>query len=498
MSSLEKDANHLQPPHTTPPPPPPPPSQPHTPPDELASSSQQVVAHGQAHMDGGWAWVVMVASFLISAVVDGVGFSVGVLLSSLQKEFDANNQQVSWVSSVLNGTYLLIGPVVSFFINRHGCRKVSLLGCVIAAASFILSTLCPTIELVILVYGLVGGIGLGCLYQPSVVIVGQYFYARRALALGFTACGSGIGAFAFAPLFGLFVQHYSWKGATILAAALVLLCGLACATFKPIHVPEGCIWMGVISAKSSLVTIPSKLYEGVGMGPLTETITARGGMVVEPEHESCDEISATAVSAFGSKSMYVPTTFLPPVAELLRFSASQGAFLVSTIGIGNVVGRLLTGLIAHYHPRLVLALNYGSLILAGLVTCLLPLLYKYHLMLGYSLLFGSCIGMFVVLQLMVLIQLMGFDHLNLAFGVISMYHGIGTFVGPPLAGFVADTTGNLRNAFYAIGAAFTLAGIICLPLQQISITECRNVKASPASTELRKHEVTLDQTDRPV
>ncbi|KAL8580964.1 hypothetical protein ACOMHN_017531 [Nucella lapillus] len=691
-----------------------------------------------APVDHGWAWVVLLSSFCVSAVVDGVGFSVGVLFSSLQKEFTANNQQISWVSSVLNGTYLLIGPVVSFFVNRHGCRKVALLGCVMAAVSFSLSTFSCSIELVILVYGLVGGVGLGFLYQPSVVIVGHYFYARRALALGIMACGSGIGAFAFAPLFSFFVECYGWRGATHLAAALVLLCFFVCITYKPLIIVESSADLSAVFSKPSPGTCPRNVYVVREIGSVTEissgkemladtegtsfhappidtesvtsskevndgeekglkegteeknlkveelvpcnklrektllngdhmsaccsetgreerqglfvkniqkdmmahvtcadgketesledsavfgddrspfsvALSCKDKMQMEPTPQSSDAIklcidentsnlvknnlrkkdyqkaligeesvlpvvlnekdidgrngitalslseekvteerngnvtgslsevskrncsdfeshinnisdvtisagSATAESScrrcfrrlvwlpveenlrlmkrpsaivYGvvcflmSVGMYVPTTFLPPMAEQLNFEASKGAFLVSAIGIGNVIGRLLTGLIAHYYPCLVMGLNHSSLILAGLSTCLLPLLTDYYLMIGYSMLFGACIGVFVVLQLMVLIELLGFDHLTNAFGVVNVYHGVGTFVGPPLAGFIADATGGLNSAFYAIGAAFTLAGLISLPLHRTSITECRTVKASSGSVDLR-------------
>ena len=79
------------------------------------------------------------------------------------------------------------------------------------------------------------GLGLGFLYQPAVVIVGYYFVRRRGLALGITCCGSGTGAFAFAPLFGFFLDTFDWRSTTYLIALMVLLCACACATFRPIE-----------------------------------------------------------------------------------------------------------------------------------------------------------------------------------------------------------------------------------------------------------------------
>ena len=38
------------------------------------------------------------------------------------------------------------------------------------------------------------------------------------------------------------------------------------------------------------------------------------------------------------------------------------------------------------------------------------------------------------LQVVILIDMLGLSELTSAFGLVNMYHGIGTFIGPPLAG----------------------------------------------------------------
>lgn len=76
--------------------------------------------------------------------------------------------------------------------------------------------------------------GFGFLYTPSVVIVGYYFYRRRALAVGITCCGSGLGALAFAPLLAVINDREGWRAATYFNAGLALMCLLACAAYRPI------------------------------------------------------------------------------------------------------------------------------------------------------------------------------------------------------------------------------------------------------------------------
>lgn len=59
--------------------------------------------------DGGWGWVVMMASFLCNIVVDGIIFSFGLVVSNLATSFEVPVSTVSWVASLLAGFYLLAG-----------------------------------------------------------------------------------------------------------------------------------------------------------------------------------------------------------------------------------------------------------------------------------------------------------------------------------------------------------------------------------------------------
>lgn len=65
-------------------------------------------------------------------------------------------------------------------------------------------------------------------------MVGYYFDKRRAFATGIAVCGSGIGAFVFAPLCHYLLEVYSWKGATWILAGICLQGVLIGALFRPL------------------------------------------------------------------------------------------------------------------------------------------------------------------------------------------------------------------------------------------------------------------------
>ena len=65
-----------------------------------------------------YGWLVVGASFLCNMVIDGMGYSFGVMLQPLMHEFHVGAGEISFVGSILNGVYLLSAPLAAACINR--------------------------------------------------------------------------------------------------------------------------------------------------------------------------------------------------------------------------------------------------------------------------------------------------------------------------------------------------------------------------------------------
>ena len=52
--------------------------------------------------DGGWGWVVVAASFLCNMVLDGIGYSFGILLVPLMKHYNEGKGTISMVRDLEN------------------------------------------------------------------------------------------------------------------------------------------------------------------------------------------------------------------------------------------------------------------------------------------------------------------------------------------------------------------------------------------------------------
>ncbi|BFZ13915.1 hypothetical protein BsWGS_16954 [Bradybaena similaris] len=171
--------------------------------------------------DGGWGWVIVFASMMCNLIVDGIGYSFGVFLSDFVTAFKEPKSKVSLVGSLLCGTYLFAGPVVSAMTNKFGCRPVVVTGSCIATVAFVLATFSPNIEIMMVTYGVIGGFGLGMVYLPSIVSVGYYFDKKRAFATGLAVCGSGLGTFIFPPLSEILLLEFSWQGGLLIIAGII-------------------------------------------------------------------------------------------------------------------------------------------------------------------------------------------------------------------------------------------------------------------------------------
>uniref|UniRef100_A0A2M4CRY8 Putative monocarboxylate transporter n=1 Tax=Anopheles darlingi TaxID=43151 RepID=A0A2M4CRY8_ANODA len=188
--------------------------------------------------DGGYGWVIVFASFMCNMIVDGIAYTFGVFLNEFVVYFGEGKGTVAWVGSLLSGMYLSAGPVVSALANKFGCRAVCIAGSIISASAFALSTLSTSVTMLMLTYGVMGGIGFGLIYLPAVVAVGYYFETKRSLATGIAVCGSGFGTFAFAPLANMLLANFDWKNSNLILAGLILNCAIFGAMMRPLTYPK--------------------------------------------------------------------------------------------------------------------------------------------------------------------------------------------------------------------------------------------------------------------
>lgn len=178
--------------------------------------------------DGGWGWIVVLSSLIVSMIADGISFSFGLLYIEFLQEFGASKSVTSWIGSLFVSVPLLTGPIMSALVDRYGCRSMTIVGGIISAIGFILSSFGKSIVFMYLTFGVIAGAGLGLCYVTAVVSVAYWFDKRRSLATGLGACGTGIGTFLYAPMTQYWLSEYGWRGTVLLLSGTflnIIVCG---------------------------------------------------------------------------------------------------------------------------------------------------------------------------------------------------------------------------------------------------------------------------------
>ncbi|XP_064615167.1 uncharacterized protein LOC135479278 [Liolophura sinensis] len=156
----------------------------------------------------------------------------------------------------------------------------------------------------------------------------------------------------------------------------------------------------------------------------------------------------------------MPFIYLPDRALELGIDSTDAAFLISVIGIANTFGRIVFGWLSDRQSVNRLHLYNCALTICGLWTALSPLCTTYPWLIAYAASFGLFIGVYVSLTSVVLVDLLGLEKLTNSFGLLLLFQGVATLIGPPIAGWIYDGTGSYDISFIAEGTMIALSGVM--------------------------------------
>ena len=396
----------------------------------------------QVRLDYGW--VVVAAAFTLIFVGFGAAYSFAAFFAAFQTEFSASRAHVALVFSVAAFLWFSLGAPGGMLADRFGPRRVALTGVVCLVAALGLASVAQSLEVLYLTYSIGIGVGVGLTYVPSVGAVQPWFERNRAFASGLAISGIGAGNFLGPLLANWLIGSLGWRAAyQVLALGVLLLAG---------------------AAALAIDDDPSR-HGAVG-APRTDRATLPGATLGEAlRSEAFWILYASGVLA--CVGLFVPMVHLASYAQDAGFSEGEGVALVSLIGLGSLVGRFTIGGIADRLGRQPsLAAMYAGL---GVMLIVWWLANTYWLLAVFAFLFGAFYGGFVALSPTIMMDLYGPRAVSGIIGVLYTGPGIGTLVGPPLAGAAYDRFGTYGVPILA-GAvlSFVAAGGVLLLIRRLA------------------------------
>jgi OFA family oxalate/formate antiporter-like MFS transporter len=383
-----------------------------------------------------YGWVVVAAAFTLMFVGFGAAYSFAAFFKAFQSEFDASRADVSWVFSVSAFLWFTLGAPGGMLADRFGPRRVALAGVACMVAALGLASVARSVDLLYVTYSVGLGIGIGLTYVPSVGAVQPWFAANRAFASGLAVAGIGAGNF-LVPLAATWLTGLvGWRVAyQVLAAAVLLLAGAAALAIDDDPARHGARG----AARTDRATLP-----GATLGQALRT-------------------KAFWLLYFSSMlvcvGLFVPMVHLASYAQDAGYSEAQGVALVSLIGLGSLLGRFTIGGVADRFGRVpsfaVMYVGLGAMLIVWWLTT------SYWLLVVFALLFGAFYGGFVALAPTLMMDLYGPRAVSGIIGLLYTAPGVGTLVGPPLAGAAYDAWGSYAAPILAASAlSFAGAGLV--------------------------------------
>ncbi|XP_070493052.1 monocarboxylate transporter 14-like [Chironomus tepperi] len=184
---------------------------------DIESISSSVLSRNKRTIpDGGYGWVIVFSSLMVSLIADGISFSFGLIYTELLNYFQEGPTKTAWIGSLFLAVPLMSGPVMSNLVDKYGCRKMTMLGGLVGCLGFTLSAFSNSVEMLYLTFGIIAGLGLGVIYVTAVVSIAFWFETKRTFAIGIGASGTGIGTFLYAPFTQWLISYYGWRGATLI------------------------------------------------------------------------------------------------------------------------------------------------------------------------------------------------------------------------------------------------------------------------------------------
>ena len=160
----------------------------------------------------------------------------------------------SLVSSIMLSMFVLGIILGGYAQDKLGPKKVTLAGSILIGVGMICTALITRGApwLVYLTYGVIGGLGVGTVYMPTIAAVQKWFPDKRGFASGMIVCAFGLSLVIFAPLAKSMLGGMGVPNTFLIFGVSFLIVCVTCSLFIQ-NPPEGYLPQGYIPTQATSI-----------------------------------------------------------------------------------------------------------------------------------------------------------------------------------------------------------------------------------------------------
>lgn len=410
--------------------------------DMMTSHSRDVTIFGQPAERGRW---FLIPFGMIILLCLGSVYAWSVFRTPLENELGITATQ-----SLLPYTFALVFyaatmPIAGFYIPRIGTRKMAAIGGLVVGIGYILSSFATQVNLLVLTYGVIAGIGVGIAYGVPMVVASRWFPDKKGLAVGLVIVGFGLSPLITAPLENHLINLYTVRPTLRIMgiAFAIITLAVACTMKLP---PKD--WhprqSSAMSRTAATAAHPQNLFKSQSFYGLW-ICYAIGTLV--------------GLSAIGISS--------PVGEEIIEINPTAAASSVSLFAVFNGVSRPLFGWLSdRFKPHHVAILSYTLILIACILMANAGSGQVATYLVAFCL-FWFCLGGWLAMAPTITLRFFDPDHYAQNYGVVFTAYGVGALFGTLATGHIRDVFGSYNYAFYLM-AALAIIGIAvsCLMLKR--------------------------------
>lgn len=414
-------------------------------------------------------WIPLLGGVLGSTTCGLLLYAFSVFIKPLRAEFNWTAAEVSLAYAICCLIFGLMTFPAGRLSDKIGPRTVVLIGGIILAVGFFLtSTITSKIQLYIY-YGVIAGFGGGMVYLPPIATAPKWWPDRRALATGLTVVGLGLGSFIMGPLAVSLIQNPA------------IGAGSALPVFKYVGIAMGI--MAVIAAMC--LQNPPAGYKPPGWNPPApkEGAPKPGRDFTHEESIRTPQFWLLYLAYFGgsfaglmltghlanhgilemSKALAllkgVDVAALPKDLPELKTISMYGSYAVSSYAAFNALTRVLIGAIADkVGTRICFLVTFTLQVAAMLV--LFPVGKTIMLLCLVSAVLGWNYGAMFTLFPATCLQYYGPSAQGSNYGLLFTAWGLAGFAGPYVGGMLLDATKSYSAPFLVAAVIVAISVVI--------------------------------------